>query len=473
MQSWITNELASSDLGDARLDRRFQIVLDRLSQRPTLSLPAACEGWGETQAAYRFLDNDRVEPDKLLAPHRQATLQRIASETVVLIGQDTTELELTRKKERVGGPLRDDEHYGLYVHPLLAVTPEGVPLGVLNADIWWRNVEDFHKRLQRRNKPIEAKESYRWLTGYKMACAVAEQSADTQVICLSDSEGDIYECYAAAAEARGRKADWIVRACQDRRLQDPAGEKLYAAAKNAAVKLRLTIEVSAREAQCGDGSRRRQARRQRKATVTVHATTVTLKAPERPRGEHLPPVTVNVVLVREQKPPAGEEPVEWLLLTSLPIRSEGEVQRVVAHYCRRWDIEVFFRVLKSGCRVEELQLETSERMAACVALYLIVAWRVIFVLRLGRECPDLPCEAVLSPDEWRSVYTIVKNEPPPVAPPSLGEMIPLIASLGGYLQRKNDEPPGPKAMWIGMQRMRDFAVAWASFGPQRSTRKCV
>lgn len=473
MQTWITEELVSSDLGDTRLDRRFEIVLDRLSQRPMLSIPAACEGWGETQAAYRFFDNDRVEPKKILAPHCEATLRRIRAEKVVLVVQDTTELELTRKQEQVGGPLRDDEHYGLHAHPLLAVTPEGIPLGVVHADIWARDAEEFHKRSQRRYKPIESKESYRWLAGYQVARTVAEQSPGTQVVCLSDSEGDIYECYAAAAQPPEPSADWIVRACQDRRLHGPGDEKLYAAVGKTPAILRLTIEVSAREAQCGDGSRRRQARRHRKTNVAVCATTVTLKPPERRNGENLPAVTVNVVLVRERCPPPGEEPIEWLLLTSLPIRRRDAVQRIVRYYCRRWEIEVFFRVLKSGCRVEQLQLETTERIAACVALYLIVAWRVIFVLRLGRECPELSCEAVLSPEEWRSVYTIVMNEPPPIVPPPLGEIIPLIASLGGYLQRKHDRPPGPKAMWIGMQRMRDFAVAWASFGPRRSGKKCV
>lgn len=474
MQAWIEAELQGVDLGDARLSRRYAVVLDRLSQRPTLSIPAACGGWEDTLATYRFFDNAKVEPGKLLTPHRETTLQRAAEQPVVLVVQDTTELELTRKQEKVGGPLTDENRYGLHVHPSLVLTPQSVALGVVHADLWARDPETFHKRSQRQYQQIEAKESYRWLQGYRVACDVAERCPETQVVAVSDSEGDIYECFVEAdVEGGGRKADWIVRACQDRRLTNPPDQKLYAAVAETKVLKELRIRVSAREALSGDGSRRRAARSAREATVTVRATTVTLKAPERRTGEKLPDRQVHVVLVREENPPAGEAAIEWLLLTSLPVETVEDVERVIEYYCCRWEIEIYFRVLKSGCGVERLQLETTPRVAACVAVYLIVAWRVMFVMMLGRQCPDLPCEAVLSPDEWQAVYTIVKRQPPPEQAPSLGEMLPLIASLGGYLGRKHDGPPGPKAMWIGIQRMRDFAIAWSTFGPDQRQAICV
>ena len=161
------------------------------------------------------------------------------------------------------------------------------------------------------------------------------------------------------------------------------------------------------------------------------------------------------------------------MLTNLPIDTTAAVEAVIEAYCRRWEVEVYFRVLKSGCGVEELQFETTERLMACVAVDLIVAWRVRFVLRMGRECPEMPCDTVLSPDEWQSVYTIVQKKPLPKKAPTLGEMIPMIASLGGYLDRKSDGPPGPKAMWIGIQRRRDFAVAWTAFRPPEPPPKSV
>ena len=179
----------------------------------------------------------------------------------------------------------------------------------------------------------------------------------------------------------------------------------------------------------------------------------------------MPAVWVNVILVREENPPAGEEPIEWLLLTSLPVETFAEACTVMEYYCCRWEIEVYFRVLKGGCRVEDLQLQTAERFEACLAIYMIVAWRVLHVLMLGRECPEMRCDAVLSEAEWKSVYRIATRRQPPKKVPTLGEMVKLIAELGGYLGRKHDGPPGPKAIWIGMQRMRDFAQAWVLFGP--------
>ncbi len=474
MQEWIGQELEDTDLGDKRLDRRYEVVLDRLSQRPGLSIPAACEGWAETQATYRFFSNGKVTPRKLLAPHRESTWKRMAQQSVVLVAQDTTEVDLTREEEKVGGPLGDENHYGVHAHVIMAFSPQRIPLGILDAEIWARDPNDFHKRLQRRYKPIEEKESHRWLAGYRQSCEAADRCPATRVVCLSDSEGDIYECFAEAAKTDGlRKADWIVRACQDRRLVDPQGKNVYSAVSEAKVLKRMTVGVSAREAKSGDGSRRRKARSAREATVTVRAMRVTLKGPWRPEGEKLPPVTVNVVLVREENPPEGEEPIQWLLLTSLPIDTLEQVLDIVAYYASRWEIEIFFRVFKSGCQVEQLQLETTDRVNACLALYLVVAWRVMFVLMMGRKTPELPCEAVLSPDEWRAVYHIVQRRPPPAKVPSLGEIIPLIASLGGYLRRKHDGPPGPKSMWIGIQRMRDFAIAWSAFGPDPQSRICV
>jgi hypothetical protein len=179
-------------------------------------------------------------------------------------------------------------------------------------------------------------------------------------------------------------------------------------------------------------------------------------------------VPVNAVLVSEVNTPEGEEPVEWLLLTSLPVATFDEAYLVVRYYCCRWSIEIFFRVLKSGCKVEKSQLETADRLIPCVMIYMIVAWRTMMVTMLGRECPEMPCDVLFEEDEWRSVYTIVTKEPAPLQPPPLGEFVPMLASLGGYLGRKGDGPPGPQTVWIGLQRMTDFTLAWQAFGPRKT-----
>jgi hypothetical protein len=479
MQAWVEEELVTSDFGDERLDERYTILLDRLSQKPSVSIPAACQGASEVIAAYRFFDNDRVDEHEVLKPHQDATLNRIAEHAVVLLIQDTTELDMTRPEEQMegAGPLSDEFHVGFHNHAMLAVTPERIPLGIINADIWARDWDEFRenqrnkhsKERKRKQQSIEEKESVRWLEGYRCGCEVAAQLPDQTVVVISDSEGDIFECFSEAAEdTGGKQAEWIVRACQNRSLQGKneagAWKKLWEEVGKAEVLGTMEVDVSKNRPKSKDVRKRKQPRDARRARLTIQATQVTLKGPQRPGGK-LADVKVNAVLVRETNPPRGEEPIEGLLLTSLPINTWKKVCLVIDYYCCRWQTEIYFRILKSGCRVEELQLKTADRFKPCVALYMIVAWRVMHVLMLGRECPEMPCDLVFSEDEWKAVYTVVCQEPPPLVAPTLEEMVYLIASLGGHLGRTHDGPPGPKTMWVGMQRMMDLACAWRTFGP--------
>ena len=203
----------------------------------------------------------------------------------------------------------------------------------------------------------------------------------------------------------------------------------------------------------------------------MRAATVTLRGPDRPGGA-LPAVTVNVVQVREINPPPGDLPVEWLLLTTLPIDTVEQVQQVVQYYTVRFMIEVLFRVLKSGCRVEERRFEHISRMLPCAAVYLIVAWRTLMICRLGRSSPDLDCEAIFDPAEWKSVWMTVQGTKPPRRVPKLAEILPLIAQLGGYVNYPNrKDPPGPQTIWLGLQRMYDMALAWNTFGPGAAARE--
>ena len=195
------------------------------------------------------------------------------------------------------------------------------------------------------------------------------------------------------------------------------------------------------------------------------AATVTLRGPQRPGGS-LSPATVNVVQVRELDPPPDDEPVEWLLVTTLPIATAEQVREVIQYYAVRFMVEVLFRILKSGCRVEERRFEHIDRMLPCVAVYLIVAWRTLMVCRLARSAPDLDCEAIFDPAEWKSVWMAVRRKKPPRRVPKLGEFLPLVAQLGGYVNYPNrKDPPGPQTVWLGLQRMYDLSLAWNLFGP--------
>jgi hypothetical protein len=461
LPAWIDDELSTLNLGDERLDQRQKRVLHRLADQPSLSIPAACGGRVETQAAYRFFAHPAVTEQTVLAPHVDATTRRLAEHPVVLVPQDTTELDFTRPVERVrgAGPLNWEERIGFFQHVELAITPERLPLGVVGVTTWGRDPREHRKNGRRKRKPIEDKESDRWLQGDRRACALAERVPETRIVSISDREGDIFECFVEGQpDPARRKADWIIRACQDRSLTHRPDEATVWD------KLWETVEATPALGTLQVQLPRTGQTKARVATLTVRSAAVELKPPYRV-GRKLTPVTVHAVLVREEDAPAGVEPIEWLLLTSLEAATFAEACTVVRYYTCRWQVEVFFRVYKSGCRVERLQLEGADRLRPCLALYLIVSWRVLWLTMLGRECPELACDVMFTESEWKSVWMVVHQRPAPATPPSVREMIALVARLGGYLGRSKDGPPGAQSLWVGLRRMADLAVAWETFGP--------
>jgi hypothetical protein len=470
--------METAELQDKRLKDRLVQILSDLGERPTASIPAACGGGNETVAAYRFFDNDKATYNAILQPHYACTRQRIAAHPVTLLIQDTSELDFTRPHQQVAGagPLDHSTRRGAFVHPLQAFTTDGTPLGAVWVDLWTRpdeSVTPQEKKRRRRVACIEDKESFRWLEGLRQARALAQDLPEVACVCVADSEADIYELL---AEPRGeRPVHWLIRACHADRVvlprstdADGAADARYLRDQAMGAPVFFTKEVAVRGRECKvncDQRTRRQPRQNRTATVEVRAATATLQPPRRP-DRRLPPATVHVVLVREITPPADDEPVEWLLLTTLPIDTVEQVGEIVQYYTVRFLMEVFFRVLKSGCRVEARRFEDLDRLLPCVAVYLIVAWRTLMLCRLGRSRPDLNCEAVFEPSEWKAVWTVTQRSSPPKQPPRLEEMLKWIAPLGGYVNRAGrKDPPGPQTLWLGLQRMRDLAWAWNSFGP--------
>lgn len=454
MNTWVQDEMETADMGDRRLNARAAIVLEQLGAHPQYSIPAACGGWPETVAAYRFFDNEKVDFESVLTPHLDATLQRMAAFPVVLLVQDTTENDESVCLGPKGlGTLKETEKYERRLHPTVAFTPDRICLGIVHA-IWWERSEPSPRK-ERRTKGVDEKESARWVESYQASCALQGQLPTTLLVNIADAEGDMYEWFAEYDSfAPVTRAEWMVRAAQDRRLDgvEPEVEgavpkKLWDALKQAPVQGQLEVEVQ-----------KRPKRAARTTQVTVRSATVKLTPPRR-SGYRLPEVTVQAVWVYEDRPPAGVEPLEWLLLTSLPVDTFERAAQVVAWYAVRWEIEIYFHVLKSGCKIEELQLQLPERWLPCLAIYMIVAWRVLFTLMLGRAIPDLPCDLIFDLKEWQAAYIVSERRLPPDTPPRLGEIVRLIASLGGYLGRKHDPPPGPKVMWIGLQRIRDFVLA--------------
>jgi hypothetical protein len=470
VRPWVIDEMKDVDLKDKRLNSRLAEVLSQLGGHPTASIPAACGGYAEMAAAYRLFDNDKVGFDNVLESHIEATHERMAKEEVVILPQDTTEIDLTRPEQQVlgAGPLDGGTRCGVFLHLLHAFTPDGTSLGTVHATVWAREQAPLplppasERCARRKHTPIEAKESHRWIQTLRQARAEARRAPKTRFVCVADSEGDIYELL-VEGQAQPPELDWIVRACRDRALDDGHAHSTEETELGAAAnRLREQVLVSC------DRRSRRQPRRSRTAEVEVRAGRVSLRPPWRP-DRKLPQVAVNVVLVREINPPADDVPVEWILLTSLPIDDAEQVRQVIQYYCVRWMIEIVFRTLKSGCRVEGRRFEQVDRFLPCLAVYLIVTWRTLYVCHLSRAFPEISCETLFEPAEWKSASRVVRRQPVPSRPPSLSAMVRLVAQLGGYVDRKRPDKPGPQTVWLGLQRLHDIALCWQLFGPEART----
>jgi hypothetical protein len=425
-------------------------------------------------AAYRLLEGEEVTSAAILSSHRAMVLARAQEQATVLVVQDTSEIDFTSMKTMEGrGPLNDEGRRGFFLHSLYALSEQGLPLGVLEAELWAREDKSFRQGALRKQKPIEEKESYRWVEGYLATQKAAQQLPQCEVISLSDREGDIYEVFEAwalAGEKDGPRAQWIIRGQQNRALEgleSAGGAQLLTTLRGAPELGAIEFEVRSRR------GRKKQAgtsvaveRSARTVRQSLRALRVTPRAPFR-RGRKLAAVSFWAVLAEEIDPPAGEEPLRWLLLTSLEVTTLPAAQRIVALYLRRWDIEVFHRVLKTGCRVEQIQLKQEQAVRNSLALYLIIAWRLLYLLHLGRQCPQLPCTVVFAEEEWKAACTVAAakkiagyKKGQPLHEPSLGEFVTLVARLGGHLGRRSDKPPGAQALWQGLARVRDFACMW-------------
>jgi hypothetical protein len=306
---------------------------------------------------------------------------------------------------------------------------------------------------QRQSKPIEAKERDRWLEGYPGACAVKQDCPATLVVNMADREGDIQEWLVDAMRREpDQRAECIVRAKENRRLAPGAAQRyLWAEMQQTHALGTLTIQRA-----------RQLERPPQPVTLSVTATPVTFQGARRPGGQ-LPPVTVSAVYAQEPSPPQGEEPIEWLLLTSLPVTDVPCACTVVPWYRCRWEMALFCRVLTQGCQIEPLRVQTDQRLLHALARYVIVAWRIPNITMAGRAYPAVSCEVVFEPQEWSTLYTMQHHGHPPPTPPPLREMVRSLAQLGGFFARQGDGEPGIKAIWQGYQRLHECIYAIDTF----------
>jgi hypothetical protein len=422
---WAETEFARLDLGDARLDKRARILMERFAADPMASVPKACHGWGETMGAYRFFGNDSVDWRDILAPHWQKSQQRMQAQPVVLCLQDTTGLDFNGQAAIGLGPLNYEAQRGMYLHATYAVTPQREPLGVLDAWMWAREKRD---KFGKRGGP---KESLRWIEGYERIAEMAAELPNTRLVYVADREADLMALMLRAQEL-GTPADWLIRAAHNRCLPD--GEKLWQRTADGKPVGEIAFTMGSRH-----GVKARTVRQQ-----------LWVQRVDLPAGKGKT-VAATCIVAREFDAPAGVKPIEWRLLTNRAAANLDDAIELIDWYRARWEIETLFNILKNACRVEALQLSAVERLERALALFMVVAWRIAHLMRLGRTCPDLDAELFFDPDEIRGAYLLTRVKQP--AKPSLNEVLRLIARLGGFLGRKSDGEPGVKTIWLGLKEV--------------------
>lgn len=437
----ISDEFAQAEINDRRLVKRLCHTAELLARQPEKSISAACGSWNDAKAAYELFDNEKVSREDMLESHRKCTIERMKGHKILLGLQDTTSLDFNTHLSTEGlGPVNDSvKSLGLLAHTLLIVTPQGVPLGVLAEEIWARDMAEHGKRDQRKEKTTSVKESSKW--GNTMDKGLKDVPDNIMVVTVCDREGDIFD-FAAKAVAENRHL--LFRVAQNRGVESEY-KLLFVHVNQAPVLGRCMVDVPRKS---GNGQAQRQ------AWLTVKACRVTVKPPLKRAGEHLAPVVLYAVEAREEHAPTGITPLHWLLLTTLAVETFQDAMEKIGWYRQRWKIERFHYILKSGCRIEDIQLETRARLEKAITLYAVIAWRLAWITYQARETPDMPCSAIFSQMEWQALWRQTHpGRKPPVKPPALKDAVLWLAMLGGFLGRKGDGNPGVKVLWSGLHNL--------------------
>jgi hypothetical protein len=444
---WIHEEFFSVELYDSRLRKRLFQIARSFFERPGALVPQACQGsQAKTKAAYRFFENKKVDMELLLRPHIESTTERIKEHPVVLSVQDTTILDYTSHQTTQGlGPTntKNDKAVGLILHDTMAFTQEGTPLGLVDAQCWARDPAEAGKRDKRKELPIEQKESFKWIRSYRASADIQTRCPETMIVSVGDREADIYELFYEASQVEsGPKL--LIRAERSRNRKI-GGRYLWDEMAEQDVAGGLLLHIP-----------RRGSQRARDAKLEVRFAELTLNSPKRLK---LPSVKVWAVYVTEVDYAADvANPLEWMLLTTVEVRNLEQAVLIVKWYAARWNVETYHKVIKSGCRIKDRLLRTADSLQACFGIDLVVAWRVFFLVKQGRETPDAPCDLVLTEDEWKVLWVYENQTTPPSVAPSLNWATRTIAKMGGFLGRRGDGHPGPTTIWRGLDRLHSMVI---------------
>lgn len=449
--SWAAAELKTVSLGDKRRNQRLIKIVEDLASKPSSSIPQACRNAAAVQAAYDFFSNPRIKASAIIAAHRESTIERALEHPLVLAIQDTTELDYTHHRSKQGiGPISNTKANGLKLHSVLCVSDAGVPLGLLHQQVWAREKKTNTTKKPETTKATETKESKRWTESLEITQnAIPSQ---VRVVTVCDREADIYQLL---AQPRRIGSEYLIRAYHKRSVKTATTQTEVEKLQQAIIKTKPIGQLSI--------SLKRTTKRQpRPAKLTIRIATYLLQPPESHlQQSQLKPLKIQVILAQEETPPPTEKPINWLLVTTLPVTDYQQACLCLKWYSYRWLIERYHYTLKSGCKIENIQLETAKRIERALATYAIVAWRLLWLTYLARNNPETPATQAFQSHEWQALYCIThQTSKPPSEPPTLQECVLWIAKLGGFLGRKTDGEPGVKTIWLGMRSLHDIAQSW-------------
>jgi hypothetical protein len=451
---WCARELENSELGDSRLSNRALKVLLARWNDPSATFGGSFKNWADAKAAYNLIENKSpdINMHNLLNPHSESTQARMAAESIVLLAQDTTSLNYSGLERTTGlGEIGSGPARGLFLHSLLAFRTDGVMLGVLDAQSWGREKPSADKR-SRNAKSIHEKESTRWVDELRVAGSVAQRLPRTQIIVMADREGDIYELH-DGAQTGPPNLHVLVRAQHDRNLE--CHQKLWSFMATQPLGERRELNLP-----------RRGNRRGRIVTVEIRWASATIQAPAVGPKKSWPSLTLQAIWVHEPEPPAGIEPLDWMLLTDLHVMTTTEAWEKVDWYCRRWGIEEWHRVLKSTCKVEHREFKSDEHLKRALVFDLIMAWRILALAKLGRATPNVPASLLYTEEEVAVLTRVMEQKTPrPVSELTLREANRTVAGLAGWYGRKCDGEPGAEKLSLGIRRLQDMILGWRLHSP--------
>ena len=454
--TWVQQELLGCTFKDERLGKRFGMVLQQLSEATAESIPLACQDWANTKAAYRFFANERVAEADILAGHFRATRERVAAVGgTLLVLHDTTEFSYMR--ENVGllhrpkhGPSdhwrRTNPLCGISMHSSLVVTEAGLPLGLSAVKFWTRKEFKGSNELKRHvnptRVPIGQKESVRWIDNLVETTALLGDPG--RCVHIGDRGADIYELFCAANDVG---AHFVIRSAYPRLAEDGM-TKTDAEMKEVRIKGFHRIEVRDRNGEVSEAVLELRYRRM-------------LVLPPVAKQKDYGPLELTVIYAEERGTPKGREKISWKLLTDLPVRSCDEAIEKLNWYAVRWKIELFHKILKSGCRVEESRLRTAPRLVNLIATCCVVAWRIFWLTMINRSQPAAAPTLALTQLELQLLDQLAPDRTTRDQPQTLSHYIVKIARLGGYLARARDPAPGNIVMWRGLARLTDIAIGYS------------